>query len=86
MSILYAVISQGPVVLARYASCAGNFQEVADQILAQVNVETSATQMTYAHGNYLTHYIISHGIIYLCISDDVSIGIHHFYYLAIETA
>ena len=73
MSILYAVISQGPVVLARYASCAGNFQEVADQILAQANVDTGPNRMTFTHGKYLTHFTIANGVIYLCITDDVSV-------------
>lgn len=72
MSILYAVVAQGPVVLARYASCAGNFQEVAEQILSQVKVDSGPPRMTYTHDHYLTHYVISHGIIYLCMTEDVS--------------
>ncbi|KAF2345909.1 Synaptobrevin [Trinorchestia longiramus] len=70
MSILYVVIAQGPVVLARYASCAGNFQDVADQVLSRLAMdEVSAPRMTFTHDAYLTHYLLNNGIAYLCITD-----------------
>jgi len=55
-------------VLARFASCTGNFVEVTEQVLSQIGVENS--KMTYSHGSYLFHYLSEDRIIYLCITDD----------------
>ncbi|XP_074650342.1 vesicle-associated membrane protein 7-like [Tubulanus polymorphus] len=68
MPILFGVIARGPTVLAKYASCAGNFTEVTEQILAKISPENA--KLTYSHGSYLFHYISEERIIYLCISDD----------------
>ncbi|XP_013775404.1 vesicle-associated membrane protein 7-like [Limulus polyphemus] len=68
MPILYSVVSRGTTVLAKYASCAGNFLEVTEQILAKISPETP--KLTYSHGSYLFHYILDDSIIYLCITDD----------------
>ncbi|CAG5123121.1 unnamed protein product [Candidula unifasciata] len=68
MPILYAVIARGTTVLAKYASCAGNFTEVTEQILQKIPPENS--KLTYSHGSYLFHYISEDKIIYLCITDD----------------
>ena len=48
MAILFAVVARGSTVLAKYASCAGNFLEVAEQILSKLSGEDS--KMTYSHG------------------------------------
>eukprot|EP00794_Sanderia_malayensis_P007506 gene7506-8337_t len=68
MSILYSVISRGTTVLAKYASCSGNFQEITEHLLARIGPENS--KMTYTQKNYLFHYIVENGIAYLCITDD----------------
>lgn len=68
MPLLYTVISHGSGVLAKYASCAGNFSEVTEQILAKISPDQP--KLTYSHGSYLFHYIYEDGIIYLCITDD----------------
>uniref|UniRef100_A0A0B7ALS0 Uncharacterized protein n=1 Tax=Arion vulgaris TaxID=1028688 RepID=A0A0B7ALS0_9EUPU len=48
MPILFAVVARGTTVLAKYASCAGNFTEVAEQILLKIPQENS--KLTYSHG------------------------------------
>ncbi|XP_023209453.1 vesicle-associated membrane protein 7-like [Centruroides sculpturatus] len=68
MPLLYSVVSRGTTVLAKYASCAGNFSEVTEQIIAKISPETP--KLTYSHGSYLFHYIVEDDIIYLCITDD----------------
>ena len=71
MAMLYSSVSRGTTVLARYAACAGNFAEVTDQILSKISTaETS--RLTYSHASYLFHYVTQGGVIYLCITDDVS--------------
>ena len=48
MAILFTVIARGTTVLAKYASCAGNFLEVAEQVLSKLSGENS--KMTYYQG------------------------------------
>lgn len=69
MPILYSVIARSTTVLAKYASCAGNFAEVTESIMAKIPPDNS--KMTYSHGSYLFHYICENRIIYMCITDDV---------------
>uniref|UniRef100_A0A6M2DHU0 Vesicle-associated membrane protein 7 n=1 Tax=Xenopsylla cheopis TaxID=163159 RepID=A0A6M2DHU0_XENCH len=68
MPILYSVVSRGTTVLAKYASCAGNFAEVTEQIMAKIPPDNN--KLTYSHGNYLFHYICENRLIYMCITDD----------------
>ncbi|VEN39862.1 unnamed protein product [Callosobruchus maculatus] len=68
MPILYSVVSRGSTILAKYASCAGNFTEVTEQIISKIPPHND--KLTYSHGNYLFHYASENGIIYMCITDD----------------
>lgn len=70
MAILYSVVARGTTILTKYASCAGNFAEVTEQILKKIPPEND--RLTYSHGSYLFHYVCEDRIIYLCITDDVS--------------
>lgn len=69
MPIFYAVVARGSVVLAKHASCPGNFAEVTEQILIKIQGDS---KLTYSHGRYRFHFICQQGITYLCITDDVS--------------
>ncbi|KAK3738254.1 hypothetical protein RRG08_039665 [Elysia crispata] len=68
MPILFSVVARGNTVLAKYASCAGNFTEVTEQILSKIPQGNS--KLTYSHGSYLFHYVTEDRITYLCITDD----------------
>eukprot|EP00118_Oscarella_pearsei_P024867 m.306971 g.306971 ORF g.306971 m.306971 type:complete len:219 (+) comp41791_c0_seq1:64-720(+) len=68
MTILYSVVARGTTILARFASCTGNFAEVTEQILRNITPENA--KLTYTHSNYLFHYIHEDGIVYLCITTD----------------
>lgn len=68
MPILYSVVSRGITILAKFASCAGNFAEVTEQILSKIPPDNS--KLTYTHGSYLFHYVSEDGVVYLCITDD----------------
>ncbi|XP_063986409.1 vesicle-associated membrane protein 7 [Diachasmimorpha longicaudata] len=68
MPLLYSVVARGPTVLAKYASCSGNFEEVTEQILSKIPPQND--KLTYSQGPYLFHYICEDRIIYMCISDD----------------
>jgi hypothetical protein len=71
MPVLYSVVARGPSVLAKHASCTGNFEEVTEQILSKIPPHND--KMTYLQGPYLFHYICEDRIVYMCITDDVSI-------------
>lgn len=47
MAILFAVVSRGTTILSQYASCMGNFQEVAEQVLPKIQPE--GAKFTYSH-------------------------------------
>ncbi|XP_012278331.1 vesicle-associated membrane protein 7 isoform X2 [Orussus abietinus] len=68
MPILYSVVARGSTVLAKHASCTGNFDEVTDQILARVAPHND--KVTYSQGAYLFHYISEDFLVYMCITDD----------------
>ncbi|XP_058804385.1 vesicle-associated membrane protein 7 [Phymastichus coffea] len=68
MPILYSVVARGPTVLAKHAACAGNFEEVTEQILAKIPPQND--KMTYSQGPYLFHYVCDERIVYMCITDD----------------
>ncbi|PNF25854.1 Vesicle-associated membrane protein 7 [Cryptotermes secundus] len=79
MPILYSVIARGTIVLTKYASCAGNFTEVTEQIMTKIPPHDA--KLTYSHGSYLFHYICENRIIYMCITDDEFVRSRAFLYL-----
>lgn len=68
MPILYSVVARGPIILAKHAACAGNFEEVTEKFLAKIPPQNN--KLTYFQGPYLFHYICENNIVYMCISDD----------------
>jgi len=68
MPILFSTVSRGVTILAKNATCTGNFLEVTEQVLAKI--KSPNEKLTYAHGKYLFHYISEDGIVFLCITDD----------------
>ncbi|KAK1131081.1 hypothetical protein K0M31_017378 [Melipona bicolor] len=79
MPILYSVVAKGTTILAKYASCTGNFDEVTENILAK-KVEND--KLTYSQGQYLFHYICEDNIVYMCITDNNYQKSKAFLYLA----
>ncbi|XP_059060020.1 vesicle-associated membrane protein 7 [Achroia grisella] len=68
MPILFSVVARGTVVLAKYATCEGNFTVVTEQILSKIPPHDD--KLTYSHGSYLFHYIAENKLVYFCITDD----------------
>ena len=69
--ILYCVVARGATVLARHASCVGNFAEISDLVLAKVR-EQEQPKMTLTQGEFLFHYISSDGVVALAIAGVLS--------------
>ena len=55
MSILFSIIFRGSTVLAKFASCAGNFSEVSEQIMSKIP-HNENSKMTYSHERFVVVY------------------------------
>jgi len=51
MPILFSTVSRGVTILAKNATCTGNFLEVTEQVLGKIKSPTE--KLTYAHGKYV---------------------------------
>lgn len=72
MPILFSIVACDKRIVADFASCDGNFMEIAEQVLSKIS--TNDHKMTYAHGPYLFHYITQDRIFYFCITDKVRLN------------
>ncbi|KAG0007402.1 Vesicle-associated membrane protein [Entomortierella chlamydospora] len=68
MSIIYALIARGNVILTEYTSSSGNFTTVTEAILEKIPPNNS--KLTYVYDRYLFHYICEDGLTYMCMADD----------------
>ncbi|KAI8351332.1 synaptobrevin domain-containing protein [Mortierella sp. GBAus27b] len=68
MSIIYALIARGTVILTEYTSSSGNFTTVTEAILEKIPPNNS--KLTYVYDRYLFHYICEDGLTYMCMTDD----------------
>lgn len=71
MPLFYSVVARGLVVLSKHANYQGNFAEILEGVLTQIGPENK--KQSLLHDRYLYHYICEDQIIYMCITDDVSI-------------
>ena len=71
MPIIYAAVSASQVVLAEFAaaSAKGNFKELAHQLLRKIDVESGQRRMTYEADGFNFNYLLEHGVIFLCLSE-----------------
>jgi len=58
-------------VLAKHANYQGNFGEILEGVLSQIGPENK--KQSLLHDRYLYHYICENQIVYMCITDDVSL-------------
>lgn len=68
MTIKFSAVAKGNLVLAKFASCSGNFTETAQQILKMIPPEDKRN--TYCTGDSLFHYVSENKLVYFCITDD----------------
>lgn len=80
MPILYSVVARGTTILAKFAACSGNFDEVTENVLTKIPPQDD--KLTYTQGKYLFHYICENNIIYMCITDNDFQKCRAFFFLA----
>jgi len=70
--ILFCVVARGTTVLARHASCVGNFDEISTLVLVRIQqqIESGQDAMSLTHGDYVYHYTVKEGVIVMAITDD----------------
>jgi vesicle-associated membrane protein 7 len=69
MSILYAMVARGSVVLAEYSSSSSNANAVARQILEKLP-SSADTRVSYSQDRFIFHVTKAEGITYLCMAND----------------
>ncbi|XP_049865403.1 vesicle-associated membrane protein 7-like [Pectinophora gossypiella] len=69
MPILFSAVAYKKKFLSKYASCDGNFMEIAEEVLTKL--PPTNQKMTYSHGRYLFHFIAERDHFYFCITDKI---------------
>lgn len=67
MSIYYALISRGTIILVDYTEASGNFEQITASILQRIPEQD--TKCTYVSQGYQFHVIVEDGLTYLCLAD-----------------
>ena len=70
MTILYALVARGKVVLAEFTSTSGNFPTITRVLLGKIPDEDG--KMSYVYDQYVFHYIVENHLIYMCMCDDTN--------------
>ncbi|KAG0279402.1 hypothetical protein BGZ95_001332 [Linnemannia exigua] len=70
MSIIYALVARGTIILAEYTNSSGNFTTVTEAILEKIPPNNSKLTYVYDRQVYLFHYICHDGLTYMCMADD----------------
>ena len=65
--IIYALVARGTCVLAEFTTTSGNFTTVTRRILEKIPREDA--KMSYVYDSHVFHYVVAHGITYMCMAD-----------------
>ncbi|XP_013407377.1 vesicle-associated membrane protein 7 [Lingula anatina] len=68
MTIEYSCISRGATILCSHQIGAGDFENVAEDMLRNVPTRTDNKVTYQGHNNYAFHCVVENGIIYMCVS------------------
>lgn len=68
MSIYYALIARGTVVLVDHTNASGNFEQTTASILPRIAPHEN-TKCTYVSEGYQFHVVVEDGLVYLCLAD-----------------
>lgn len=70
MTILYVLVARGSTILAEYTTTSGNFPQVTRTILTKIKPQDS--KMSYVYDDFVFHYLVEDGLIFLCMCDESS--------------
>lgn len=70
--ILYALIARGKTVLAEFTFTSGNFPQITRVLLGKISNDDG--KMSYVYDQHVFHYIVTDGIVYMCMCDDPQDG------------
>jgi vesicle-associated membrane protein 72 len=79
MSMLYSFVARGSIILAKYASCQGNFEQVALDCLEKLSGTES--RFTVKAQEHMLHFLVDGGITFLLIAEEGCSREICFYYL-----
>jgi Regulated-SNARE-like domain len=79
MSMLYSFVARGSVVLAKYAACQGNFEQVAIDCLEKLSGTES--RFTIKAQDHMLHFLVDSGLTYLLVAEENCSREICFYYL-----
>jgi len=68
MPIIYSLVSRGTCVLAEFTATSGNFTTVTRRILEKL--PRTDSRMSYVYDRHVFHYIVSGGLVYMCMADE----------------
>ncbi|XP_046844734.1 vesicle-associated membrane protein 7-like [Xenia sp. Carnegie-2017] len=68
MTIYYSLIARDTTVLVDHSENTGNFQQIAQTILAKAPRQD--TKCTYISGSYHFHVMVQENLIYICMTDE----------------
>jgi len=66
--IIYSVVARGTCVLAEFTTISGNFMTVTRRILEKIPVSDS--KMSYVYDRHIFHYVVTEGLVFLCMADE----------------
>uniref|UniRef100_A0A7N0USK5 Uncharacterized protein n=1 Tax=Kalanchoe fedtschenkoi TaxID=63787 RepID=A0A7N0USK5_KALFE len=72
MSILYAMVSRGEVVLSEFSATATNAGSIARQIMEKVPGKDDDCHVSYAQDRYVFHVRRTDGVTTLCMADETA--------------
>ncbi|GAW09061.1 VAMP synaptobrevin-like protein [Lentinula edodes] len=72
MSLIHALVAQGPTILAEHKAGSRDFSQATQTILSKIPPNNS--KLTYVWEQYLFHYVSEGGFTYLVMADDSAGG------------
>ena len=68
MSMLFSFVARGSVILAKYAACQGNFEQVALDCLEKLSGTES--RFTVKAQEHMLHFLVDGGLTYLLVAEE----------------
>jgi len=67
-SIIYALVARGTTILTEHSTRSGNYTKVVKRILEKIPPQDG--RMSYVFERHYFHYLVSDGLVFLCMADE----------------